>query len=736
MSRSPFRLSILVFIALALAASAWHGPRAAAQELLKPERMTPPDGPHPFGPTDLWAMHRLASPTPSPDGRWICYEEKWYDVPENKSYVNLWLVSADGKTTRRLTSAKAKDTEPDWSPDGKWIAFTSTRDDKSQIWVIEPAGGEASALTGFPVDVSGPRWSPAGDAIAFTAEVYPGAADLAATAARDKALEEDPVGARRYETLMFRHWDAWDTGKRNHVFVAKVSWGAGTGAGGARAGDAGASGPSIAGDAIDLMKGADMDSPVRPFGDRADYVWSPDGKTIAFCGKERKGAAIGTDTDIYFAAADGSGFRCATEANEAVDARPVFSPDGRRLAYVAMARPGYESDRQTIALLDVAGGTTRLLTSEWDASADDIAWSADGRTLFVTAEEAGRKPIFAVDAASGRARKIVAEHKQSALAVARGGALVFLRESMTRPAEVYAANTDGSGVRALTRVNEPLLAGVGLSQPEDFWFEGAAGDRVHGWILKPVGFEPGKKYPVAFLVHGGPQGSWQDGFHYRWNPQIYAGAGYATIAIDFHGSSGYGQAFCDAINQDWGGKPYEDLMKGLDHALATTTWLDASRMAALGASYGGYMVFWIAGHTDRFQCLVAHDGSFDEVSAYYGTEELWFPEWDFGGTPWTNREAYETWSAERYVKSWKTPMLVIHGAKDYRLPDTEGFAAYTACQRLGIPSQLLWFPDENHWVLKPLNALVWHETMLGWIDRWTANGGKAGMARRAAGETR
>src|SRR5262245_24563946 len=724
MPRSPLRtapnaLIVFALAAASLAALALAGgaaPDAAAQELMKPEKLTPPDGPHPFGPTDLWAMHRLSNPMPSPDGRWVCYEELWCDVAANKKYSNLWLVSIDGKTTRRLTSAQAKDTEPDWSPDGRWIAFTSSRGDKSQIWVIEPAGGEARQLTDLPVDVSGPLWSPKGDAIAFTAEVYPDAADLAATAKRDKALEDDPVGARRYDTLMFRHWDTWDSGRRNHVLVARVADG------------------TMAGDPIDIMKGSEIESPVAPFGDRGDYAWSPDGRSIAFCGKERKDAALRTDNDIYLAAADGSGFHCVTEANEATDAHPVFSPDGKTLAYLAMSRPGYESDKQTLALLDVASGKTRLLTQAWDASPEEIAWSADGRTIFTTAEENGRKPVFAIDASKGTVRKLVAEHKQGSVAVvggSGGGRLVFLRETMTRPAEVYTAKKDGSDVRALTRVNEPLLAGVGLSQPEEFWFEGAAGDRVHGWILKPVGFQEGKKYPVAFLIHGGPQGSWQDGFHYRWNPQIYAGAGYATITVDFHGSTGYGQAFCDAIRQDWGGKPYEDLMKGLDYALANYSWLDGTRTAALGASYGGYMIFWIAGHTDRFKCLVAHDGSFDEVSAYYGTEELWFPEWDLGGTPWTNREVYEKWSAERYVKNWKTPMLVIHGSKDYRLPETEGFAAFTALQRLGVPSRFLWFPDENHWVLKPLNALVWHETVLGWLDTWVGNGaGGAGMTRR------
>jgi len=707
---------------------------AVAQEVLKPERLAPPDGPHMFGPTDLWAMHRLSEVTPSPDGRWIAYVEKSYDVPKNKSQSSLWLVASDGSSSRRLTAAKAKDSSPTWAPDGNSIAFLSDRSGSSQIWAIDPAGGEAWQVSDLPIDVTNFRWSPRGDAIAFSADVYPAEPDFAATAARDAKLEDDPVKALRYDRLMIRHWDTWDTGKRSHVFVARVDGG------------------KLTGTPADLMKRADLDSPVPPFGGREDFIWAPDGKTIAFSGKERKDEAIRTDTDIYLAQTDGSGFRCVTEANEAMDSRPVYSPDGKTIAYLAMARPGYEADKYTIMLLDAGSGKSRPLAADWDRSPDEMVWSIDGKALYVTANDRGRGPIFAIDVATGRVRTVVSDANQTELSAIRaadseksgggrggkrgkrgvaGEALVFLRDSMTHPADVYTARTDGSGLRALTDVNRSRLAGVGMSQPEEFWFAGAGGDSVHGWILKPVGFESGKKYPVAFLIHGGPQSSWKDSFHYRWNAQTYAGAGYAAVAIDFHGSTGYGQAFTDAINQDWGGKPYEDLMKGLDHVLANYSWTDGSRVAGLGASYGGFMVFWIAGHTDRFKCLVAHDGSFDEVAAYYTTEELWFPEWDFGGTPWTNREAYENHSAERFVKNWKTPMLVIHGGKDYRLVDGEGISAFTALQRLGVPSQFLYFPDENHWVLKPLNALVWHETMLGWIDRWT--GGGAGVARRDAG---
>jgi dipeptidyl aminopeptidase/acylaminoacyl peptidase len=313
---------------------------------------------------------------------------------------------------------------------------------------------------------------------------------------------------------------------------------------------------------------------------------------------------------------------------------------------------------------------------------------------------------------------VVPDRYNSALAVASGDRLVFLQDSLTSPAEVFTARADGSELRQLTRVNAERLAAARMSQPEEFWFAGAGGDQVHGWILKPVDFTPGRRYPLAFLIHGGPQGSWEDHFHYRWNPQAYAGAGYVTVTIDFHGSTGYGQAFTDAIRGDWGGKPYEDLMKGLDHVLATYDYVDPSRMGALGASYGGWMVNWIAGHTDRFKCLVSHDGEFNVESSYYSTEELWFPEWDLLGPPWEQKALYEKFSPSTYVTQWKTPMLVIHGAKDFRLVDTEGMSVFTALQRRGVPSKLLWFPDENHWVLKAKNSILWHDTVIGWLDQW------------------
>ena len=651
---------------------------------------------HPFSVRDMVAMERLASPQPSPDGGRVVFTRRVYDAESNKNFTNLWIVPIDGGEPRRLTSARASDTAPRWSPDGRTIAFISDRGGSSQVWTIDTAGGEARQVTDLPVDVDNVQWSPDGARLAFSAEVYPDCPDLSCTAKRDKERSDNPVKARVFDRLMIRHWDAWYEGKRNHIFV----W------------------PMKGGSPVDVMKGEDADSPTKPFGGQEEFAWSPDGKSIAFTSKMAKNEAWSTDNNIYLAAADGSGYRCLTCANEATDTQTAFSPDGRTIAYLAMTRPGFEADRQRVMVYDLASGRSRALTEPWDRSADSVAWSPDGKRLFVVAEESARRKIFAVEAAGGKVGLVVGDHYNAEVAVTARGRLVYTQDSLVAPAEIASCRLDGTDARALTHVNAARLQAVEMSRPEEFWFKGAGDDSVHGWILKPARFQEGRKYPVAFLVHGGPQGSWEDHFHYRWNPQAYAGAGYVVIAINFHGSTGFGQAFTDAIRKNWGGAPYEDLMKGLDHAIATYPFIDSDRMGALGASYGGYMINWIAGHTDRFKCLVSHDGEFDTRTSFYTTEELWFPEWENGGTPWDPDTTYERWSPALSVANWKTPMLVIHSARDFRLPETEGFSVFTALQRRGIPSKLLYFPDENHWVLKAKNSILWHDTVIDWLDRW------------------
>ena len=679
-----------------------------AQEI--PTASAPPhlSQPHAFGVHDMLQMERLGAPQPSPDGQRVAFTVRSWDAESNKSTTNLWIAPADGSKPRQLTAAKGKsDSSPVWSPDSRTIAFVSNRSGQSQIWTIGLDGGEATQLTSCPVDVDNLRWSPVGSHIAFSAEVYPNAS-LAATAKRDKAQADNPVKAQKFDRLFIRHWDAWEDGKRSHLFVLPVKQDS-------------MAGWKAAGEPLDLMWGVDADCPTKPFGGAEEFGWSPDGKEIAYTAQMPDGIAWSTDLNVYVVAITGGTAKCITVENKATDTGPVYSPDGTTIAYRSMARPGFESDRFRITLYDRATGKARKLTESWDRSPGSLEWSPDGKALLVTASEAARQKVVLVDAASGQPRVLVNDHYNSGVAyLSAAGAqrLVFAQDSLTAPAEIYITKPDGSDLQRLTHFNDERIKLARLSQPAEFFFTGAQGDRVQAWILKPVGFEENKKYPVAFVIHGGPQGAIEDHFHYRWNLQAFAGAGYAVIAINFHGSTGFGQSFTDSISGDWGGKPYEDLMKGLDYALANYPWLDAERVGALGASYGGWMINWINGHTTRFKCLVNHDGGFDEFANYFTTEELWFPEWEFKGVPWERPELYDKFSPSRYVSQWQTPTLVIHGANDFRLVDAEGIATFTALQRRGIPSQLLYFPDENHWVLKPKNSIVWHDTVFAWLDKW------------------
>jgi dipeptidyl aminopeptidase/acylaminoacyl peptidase len=438
--------------------------------------------------------------------------------------------------------------------------------------------------------------------------------------------------------------------------------------------------------------------------------------------------AWSTNVNIYLVSAKGSKARCITRKSKAADMVPSYSPDGSTIAYLAMEKPGFEADRLRIKLYDRKTKVTRTLTEEWDRSVESIVWAQDSQSLVVIAEEEGRVKVFSVDAETGKTRNLIGDHHNSEVTVFYSketpeGRIAFLQDSFLNPADVWVAEIDGSRKRRLTHTNDDRMEQTKMALPEEFEFAGASDEKVHAWIIKPIDFKKGKKYPVAFVIHGGPQGAFVDGFSYRWNPEVFASAGYAVIMVNFHGSTGFGQAFTDSISGDWGGKPYEDLMKGLDYALGKYDWLDGTRVAALGASYGGYMVNWINGHTDRFKCLVNHDGIFDSIGMYFTTEELWFEEWEHGGVPWENPELYEKFSPSNYVENWKTPTLVIHGTLDYRVPDGQGLAAFTALQRRGIPSKLLVFPDENHWVMKPKNSIVWHETVLSWLDQWVGPNG-------------
>ncbi|RMG55365.1 MAG: S9 family peptidase [Acidobacteria bacterium] len=653
---------------------------------------------HPFSVHDLLAMDRISDPQVSPDGRHIVFVISSTDLEANRRRTDLWLVNVDGSGLRRLTSHPAGDFNPRWAPDGKFIWFLSTRSGSSQVWRIPVDGGEAEQVTDLPLDVGNLIVSPDGSQLAFTMEVFPDCDTIACTKNRLDERAKRKASGRLFQRLFIRHWDRWEDGRRSHLFVMSTE----------------------GGEPIDVMKGMDADTPSQPFGGPEEFTFTPDGRALIFTARDAgRQEAWSTDFDLYLAPVDGSTApRCLTSANEAWDTTPVFSPDGKTLAYLAMARPGYESDRFRIVLKPWPEGRARVLTEAWDRSPNAIVWAPDGRTIYATAANLGQRSLFAIDVATGRVRTLVKEGTVRWPAVA-GDRLVYGRDHLRSPVELYSVKPDGTDVRAITGINADKVAAARMGEPEQFTFKGWNDETVYAYVVKPVDFDPSKTYPVAFLIHGGPQGSFSNTFHYRWNPQVYAGAGYAVVMVDFHGSIGYGQAFTDSIRGDWGGKPLEDLKKGLAAALARYPWMDGDRVAALGASYGGYMINWIAGQwPDRFRCLVNHDGVFDQRMMYYATEELWFPEWEHGGPYWANSRAYEKHNPANYVQNWKTPMLVIHGAYDFRVPETQGIAAFTALQRRGIPSQFLYFPDESHWVLKPQNSLLWHETVIGWLDRW------------------
>jgi dipeptidyl aminopeptidase/acylaminoacyl peptidase len=657
-----------------------------------------PGGPrHAFTVDDMLSFERIADAAVSPDGKLVSFTVSTPDVEANKSSRDVWIAATDGSGVRRLTSHPDSDTGARFAADGKSLYFLSTRSGSSQVWRIAVDGGEATQVTHLPTDVGAVLPLPDGKRLLVAMDVYPDAASVEESGKREQAAATSKQHVRAYDQLPVREWDTWDEGRRSHLFVVRE----------------GAEG------AIDLMKGLPFDAPTKPFGGLEEIAVSRDGSEIVFASKMvGRQAAWSTNVELWVAPSDGSSpARSLTSGNLATDTQPVFSHDGSKLAYLAMTRPGFEADRQRVVVMDWRTKKATTLTEAWDRSPSQIVWSRDDRALFATADDLGRHALFAIDAGSGKVVTLFDRGTVGDVGVA-GDRLVFVHDDLQHPAELWTTDARGGHARAITHLNDAKVASIAWGPSEQMSFVGARGDKVYAWLVKPADLPPGAHVPVAFLVHGGPQGSFGDHFHYRWNPEIFAGHGYAALMVDFHGSTGYGQAFTDAIRDDWGGAPFEDLMKGLDAALAKYPLLDRDHMAALGASFGGYMINWINGKTDRFKALVCHDGNLDETSAYYETEELWFPEWEHGGLPWENPEGYARHSPMTLVKNWKTPTLVVHGGRDYRVVDTQGIATFTALQRRGVPSRLLYFPEENHWVLKPAHSKRWHEEVLGWIDRY------------------
>lgn len=655
---------------------------------------------HPFSVHDMLAMRRISDPQLSPDGSHIVFVVRDTDLEANRGRTDLYLLDTRNLEVQRLTTHPASDFNPRWSPDGQFIYFLSTRSGSVQVWKIRINGGEAVQVSHLPLDATTLKVSPDGKYLAVTLEVYPDCEDLDCTVKR--VNEKKKASGVLYDRLFVRHWDTWKDGRRSHIFVLSAD----------------GKNPR------DLMKGMDADCPSKPFGGPEEYTFTPDGTGIVFTARAAgRQEAWSTNFDLFYVPLDGSEPpENLTADNPAWDTLPVFSPDGKTLAYLAMRRAGYESDRFRIVLMNWEDRSRRVLTESWDRSPRSLVWSDDGSAIITTAQNLGQVSLFKVDTRDGTVVEILHEGTISSPSL-HGSTVYFGMDNLKSPVELYRIGIDGQNLEKLTSLNDPVLNKVKMGDFEQFTFRGWKNETVYAYVVKPVDFSPEKKYPVAFLIHGGPQGSFGNHFHYRWNPQVYAGAGYAAVMVDFHGSTGYGQQFTDSIRGDWGGKPLVDLKKGLAAALKRYPWMDGNRVCALGASYGGYMINWIAGNwPDRFRCLVNHDGVFDMRSMYYSTEELWFPEWEHGGPYWRNPAGHEKHNPARYVHRWKTPMLVIHGALDFRVPLEQGLAAFTALQRKGIPSRFLYFPDENHWVLKPQNSIQWHETVLGWLEQWLKSG--------------
>jgi dipeptidyl aminopeptidase/acylaminoacyl peptidase len=666
---------------------------------------------HPFDVHDLVMMNRVGDPQLSPDGSKVAFQMRETGYAENRGVTGIWVLDLATKDAKpvRMTDKALNASSPRWSADGKSVYYLAQAkgDEYTRVWRMAATPGSApQSETPWPADINTFKLSPDGATILLSIDVYEDCAEHLCTKRPPKAGIEKTTG-KIYDRLFVRHWDTWSDGRRSQLYIAPALT--------PRGGKASVALPRL------LSKGIDGDVPSKPFGDDTEFAFSPDGKTVYFdvriAGKTEPWS---TNFDVYSVPSDGSSApKNLTAANLAWDAYPLPSHDGKTLYYLAMKVPGFEADRFGIMALDLASGKTQELDPKWDSSAGPLQLSADGKTLYTTTDDNGDHPLFAIDIASGKATRLVGDGTVAAFDAGAKGDIIIERHDFEHPADLY-RYADGK-LAQITEVNAARLADVRFSKATWFTFKGWNNETVHGYVMPPVDVKPGQKYPVAFLIHGGPQSPWTNEFHYRWTPETYAGAGFGVVAINFHGSPGYGQAFTDSISQHWGDRPLEDLQKGWAAALKQFPYLDGSRACALGASYGGYMTYWIAGVWNQpWKCLVDHDGVFDTRMMYYATEELWFEEHENGGTQYEHPQNYEKFNPIDHVKDWRVPMLVVHSDRDYRIPLSQGLSAFTALQRRGIPSEFLHFPDENHWVQKPHNSVLWHDTVLGWLKKYTA----------------
>lgn len=642
---------------------------------------------------DLANFRRVGAPALSPDGKWIAYDLSTIDLGANLRRSAIWLMQADGSAARQITDGKKQDGEPEWSPDGKTIAYVSNRDgDARQVWLYEVATGKTRKLTNLAGGAGSVKWVPNGTAVVLVSDIYPECGvDPKCATERDAAAEAMPSKGRVIDHLLFRHWTSWQAPTRAHIVLVEL-------AGGTR----------------DLTPGA-FDAPPFSLGGGGEFAVSPDGKELVYASNTAEHPERSTNSDLFLVPLTGGDARRITTRTGA-DTSPAYSPDGRWIAYRSQARDGYESDLWELWLYDRDTKQSKRIANDFANWIDSISWSPDSKSMFVAAPLEGREALyeFTLD---GRANLVLNSGTADAVRVASDGKTIYFQMStLQRPADLYSMKRGGA-VMQLTHHNDSLLAQIDMGTTESVTWTGADNLKVQGWLVKPPNFDATKKYPAVLLIHGGPQGAWNDGWSYRWNPQMFVARGYVVLMPNPRGSTGFGQKFVEDISKDWAGKVWTDLMNGTD-MFAALPYVDAMHMGAAGASYGGYMIDWILGHTNRFKALVSHDGVYNLESMYGATEELWFPEWELGGPPWENKELYEKLSPHNYAQNFQTPTLVVHSELDFRVPIGEGLQLFTALQRKGVPSRLLYFPDEGHWVLKPQNSKLWHTTVLGWLDRW------------------
>lgn len=645
---------------------------------------------------DLLKVHRVGDPQLSPDGKWIAYTIGDVNKEANRVVTHIYLISISGGEPKQLTNGDRSNSSPRWSPDGKKIAFTTG----GQIWIMDADGDDKKQITKISTGAGGPVWSPDGNMIAFSSDVYPECKDEACNQKKEEEAEKSKVQAHSTERLLYRHWVEWRDKKRTHVFIVSSSGGT----------------------ARDLTPG-DYDSPPYAASTGADYAFSPDSKEIAYLRNPDKVEAISTNSDVYIVSVNGGEGRNITVTNKGYDVSPVYSPDGKYIIYRSQATAGFEADRWRIMVYDRQAQRAKELTVGFDLQADDTIISPDGKTVYFAAGERGLQPIFKVAIDGGKVEKVIKGGFYSNLNITPDGeTLVFLSSSLTTPPHISRSFMKRNSELEATPVTQTQLSNFNLKSAEDVEWVGAVNTKIHGFLVKPANFDPNKKYPLLVLIHGGPQGAWNNSWSYRWNAQIYAEAGYIVFMPNPRGSTGYGQKFVNEISGDWGGKVFIDLMNGVAEVLRKNKFIDKERIGGAGASYGGYMVDWILGHnTDprfKFKTLVSHAGVYNLESMATSTEELWFTTWEFKGQPWTNPVMYNKWSPHKHVAKFKTPTLVIAGQLDYRVPYDQSLQLYTALQLQNVPSKLIVFPDEGHWILKPQNSEYWHNNVLEWLARY------------------